>query len=265
MNTWELFVGVDMFVHSVRLVLSDWRNALKITGLLYLIYAVPTLLLGLLFPPPTQPEQATAAVLSAAPAGLLTLILAIVAFVWIAVAWHRYILLDEMPAGQFPAFDGQRMLNYGLYSIGIGLLGAIVSFVLATIIGIITIPLLGVVGGFVTGAIALAAALIIFYRLAPLLPAVAIGKPLTLSQAWGATNGANVPIIILAVLSAIAAIVIDIPAFILMMAGPIGGFLGLLWTLVTGWVKMLVGVSILTTLYGHYVERRSIPAASAGA
>lgn len=254
-----------MFVHSVRLVLNDWRNALKITGLLYLIYAVPTLLLSLLFPTPAQPEQAMGTMLSAAPAGLLTVILAVVAFVWIAVAWHRYILLDEMPAGQFPEFNGQRMLNYGLYSIGIGLLGAIVSFVLAAVIGIIAIPLLGVVGGFITGIVGLAAALIIFYRLAPLLPAVAIGKPLTLGQAWEATNGANVPIIILAVLSAVAAIAIDIPAFILAMASPIGGFLALLWTLATGWVKMLVGVSILTTLYGHYVERRSIPAAGVGA
>lgn len=257
-------MGVDMFVHSVRLVLSDWRNALKITGLLYLIYAVPTLLLGLLFPQPTQPEQAAAAVLSAAPAGLLTLILAIVAFVWIAVAWHRYILLDEMPAGQFPEFNGQRMTSYGLYSIGIGILGFLASLVLAAIVGLVTVPLLGVVGGVITSIVAIAAALIIFYRLAPLLPAVAIGKQLTLGQAWEATNGANVPIIILAVLSAIAAVVIDIPAFVLAMAGPIGGFLALLWTLATGWVKMLVGVSILTTLYGHYVERRSIPAASAG-
>lgn len=254
-----------MFVHSVRLVLSDWRNAVKITGLLYLIYAVPTLLLGLLFPPPTQPEQATAAVLSAAPAGLLTLILAVVAFVWIAVAWHRYILLDEMPAGQFPEFNGQRLLNYGLYSIGLAFLGFIVSFVLAAIVGIVAVPLLGMVGAFITGVVGLAAALIIGYRLAPLLPAVAIGKPLTLGQAWEATNGANVPIIILAVLSAVAAIVIDIPAFVLGMAGPIGGFLALLWTLATGWVKMLVGVSILTTLYGHYIERRSIPAAGVGA
>lgn len=258
-------MGVDMFVHSVRLVLNDWRNALKITGLLYLIYAVPTLLLGLLFPPPTQPEQLTAAAFSAAPAGLLTLILAIVAFIWIAVAWHRYILLDEVPAGQFPEFNGQRMLNYGLYSVGLGLLGALVSFILAAIVGIVAVPLLGMVGAFITTVVGLAAALIIFYRLAPLLPAVAIGKPLTMSQAWEATNGANVPIIILAVLSAVAAIAIDIPAFILAMAGPIGGFVALLWTLATGWVKMLVGVSILTTLYGHYIERRSIPAAGVGA
>ena len=38
-----------------------------------------------------------------------------------------------------------------------------------------------------------------------------------------------------------------------------------LWTLATGWVKMIVGVSILTTLYGHYIEGRAIPSATAQA
>ncbi len=254
-------MGVDMFVHSVRLVLSDWRTAIKITGLLYLIYAIPSLVFGVMFPPPTQPEQAAAA-LAAAPAGLLTFILAIVAFVWIAVAWHRYILLDEVPAGRLPEFNGQRLFSYAAYSLGVGVIGFVLTTVLSLVVGIVAVPLLGMVGGFITGVVGLAAALIVGYRLAPLLPAAAIGKPLNLGQAWAATNGANVQIIILAIVSAIAAIVIDIPAFVLAPAGSIGGFLALLWTLATGWVKTLVGVSILTTLYGHYVERRSIPAAA---
>ncbi len=254
-------MGVDIFMHSVRLVLNDWRTALKITGLLYLIYAVPSLLLGLLFPAPTQPDQ-VAASLSAAPVGLLTAVLAIVAFVWIAVAWHRYILLDEVPEGQFPAFNSSRMLSYAGYSILVGVIGLVLSFVVTAVVGLVAVPLLGIVGGVITGLLGLAALLIVGYRLGPILPASAVGKPLTIGQAWAATNGANVPIIILAVISAGAALIIDIPAFVLMLAGPIGGFLALLWTLATGWVKMLVGVSILTTLYGHYVEQRAIPAAS---
>jgi hypothetical protein len=256
-------VGVDIFLHSVRLVLNDWRTALKITGLLYLIYAIPSLLLGLLFPPPTTVDGASAAAaLSAAPAGLLTLVLAIVAFVWIAVAWHRYVLLDEVPAGQFPEFNSSRLLSYAGYSLLVGVIAFVIMFLVTAIVGIITVPLLGIVGGIITGVVGVALALIIGYRLGPILPASAVGKPLTLGQAWAATNGANTAIIILGIISAVAAFVIDIPAMILMLAGPIGGFLALLWTLATGWIKMLVGVSILTTLYGHYVEQRAIPAAS---
>jgi hypothetical protein len=40
----------------------------------------------------------------------------------------------------------------------------------------------------------------------------------------------------------------------------IGNILSLIWTLGTGWVKAVVGVSILTTLYGYYIEKRNIPA-----
>lgn len=258
-------MGVSLFLHSVRLVLGDWRNALKITGLLYLIYAVPALLFALLFPTPVQPEQAMAALGSGGFLGIVTAILAIVAFVWVAVAWHRYVLLDEVPAGQFPEFNSNRLLSYGGYSLLIGLIGFALSFIVSAVVGIVAIPLLSMVGVFITGLLALAAVLIVGYRLAPILPSIAIGKPITLRQAWEATNSANVPIIVLAVLSAVAALVIDIPAFILAMAGPIGGFLAVLWTLATGWVKMIVGVSILTTLYGHYVEGRAIPSATAGA
>jgi hypothetical protein len=257
-------MGVSLFVHSVRLVLGDWRNALKISGLLYLIYAVPALIFALLFPVPTDPAQALTAIGSGGFLGLITAILAIIAFVWIAVAWHRYVLLDEMPAGQFPEFNSSRLLSYGGYSLLIGVIGFVLSFIVTAVVGIVAIPLLGMVGAYIMALLALAAVLIVGYRLAPILPAIAIDKPITLRQAWDATNNANGPIIILAILSAIAAVVIDIPAIILASAGPLA-FLGVLWTLATGWVKMIVGVSILTTLYGHYIEGRAIPSATAGA
>jgi hypothetical protein len=34
--------------------------------------------------------------------------------------------------------------------------------------------------------------------------------------------------------------------------------LGLVWDFVFGWVQLMVGVSILTTLYGHYIEKRPL-------
>ncbi len=252
-------MGVDVFLHSVRLVLNNWRTALRITGLLYLIYAVPSLLLMLLFPTPTEPEQVMAAAGTLSGVAFITAILAIVAFVWIAVAWHRYVLLDEEPAGQLPLFDGKRLLSYGGYSLLLGLIGIVVMLVIGSIVGFVLVPLLWTVGAIITGVISIAAVLIVGYRLAPLLPAIAVDKPITMSAAWNATASANGVIIILAVVSAIAAVVIDLPAMILMLAGTPGQFLAQVWTLGTGWLKMLVGVSILTTLYGHYIEGRALP------
>lgn len=254
-------MGVDIFMHSVRLVLNDWRTALKITGLLYLIYAIPSFVLGLLFPPPAQPEQAAAAALASLPVTLLTIILATVAFVWIAVAWHRYVLLDEVPAGQLPAFQGDRMLSYFLRSLLIGL----IVFGIALVMGI-AIFIFAFLGPlvFVVSVAFFVLMLIASYRLSPMLPAAALGQRMTVSEAWASTAGANGAIIVLAIVSVIAAIVINLPAVLFAFLGPVGTFLSLLWSLATGWVIMLVGVSIVTTLYGHYVERRSIPAASVG-
>ncbi len=256
-------MGIKLFLHSVRLVLNDWRNAVRISGLLYLIYAIPTLLLRLLFPLPTEPtEPATTAdamaALTAAPVALLTALLALVAFVWIAVAWHRYVLLDEMPAGQIPPFDGSRWMSYFGYSLALGLM----MLVAAVVVGVVGSLLFAIVPplAFVVAVAAMAAALVIGYRLAPVLPASAVGNKLSFGAAWEATKGATMDIVVLALVSAVAAFIIDLPTNVLLQGGVVGQFIALLWALGTDWVKMLVGVSILTTLYGVYVEKRALPA-----
>jgi hypothetical protein len=256
-------VGINLFVHSVRLVLADWRNALKITGVLYLICAIPGVIVSILYPVPSNPEQFAAAAGNFAGPGIVSALLYLVAFLWMAVAWHRYVLLDEFPSGLLPEFNGSRMLSYFLYSLLIGIIGFAASFVIIAILGMFLAVAAGMIGfGLIIAIVSLAIMLIVSYRLGPILPATAVGKPITLGQAWTATNGANGAIIVLALVSAICAIVIDLPAALFSAAGPVGGFLALLWTLGTGWVKLIVGISILTTIYGHYVEGRAIPAAA---
>jgi hypothetical protein len=252
-------VGINLFLHSVRLVLNDWRNALKITGILYLIYAVPSLLIAIMFPVPARPQDAMAAMSAAAPMTLIILVLSIVVFAWMAVAWHRYILLDEFPEGQLPPFDQRRMLSYIGFSLLIGLIAAVAAVIVGSIVGllVVIIPFLW----FIASIAAFAAALIVGYRLAPILAAKAVDKPLTLREAWAATNGANVDIIVLAIVSAVAAFVIDIPAYVVGMLGTPGVWLATIWTLGTGWVKIMVGISVVTTIYGYYVEKRQLPAA----
>lgn len=195
--------------------------------------------------------------LAVAPVGIIVGLLALVMVVWIAVAWHRYILLEEVPTGQFPAFNQSRMLAYAGYSLLLGLILAAVSIV----IGLVLSPLFFLgpfMFGIIVSIVVIAVALIIDYRLGPVLPARAIGKPLTFGEAWQATKGQNGTILVLAIVSALAAVIIDIPALVLGLLPGIGSILALLWTLATGWVKVLVGVSILTTLYGYYIEKREI-------
>jgi hypothetical protein len=258
----EGFVGINLFMHSVRLVLGDWRNAVKVTGVLYLIYAIPALLLGLLFPAPSasaNPEAALGAMAGFAPAGILVGLLALVMVVWLAVAWHRYILLQEIPAGPLPAFNQSRILAY----IGFSILLGLILFAVSIVVGLVLSPLLflgPIVFGIVASIVVIAIALVVDYRFGLVLPAKALGQPLTFGEAWRATAGQTGTILVLAVVSALAAVVIDIPAAILGLLPGIGTILALIWTLATGWVKAVVGVSILTTLYGVYIEKRSIPA-----
>jgi hypothetical protein len=151
------------------------------------------------------------------------------------------------------------MLAYGGYSILLGLILLVISIILSVILS--PLVFLGpAIFGIVLSIVVIAVALIVDFRLGLVLPAKALGKPLSFGEAWQATKGENGTILVLAIVAALAAVIIDIPAMILAVIPGIGSILSLIWTLATGWVKAVVGVSILTTLYGYYIEKRNIPA-----
>lgn len=252
-------MGVNLFMHSVRLVLGDWRNALRITGLLYMIYALPTLILGLMVPPPppgASPEQIAAAMGASAPFNIITTLLLAVVYVWLAVTWHRYILLNEEPSGQLPPFRSSEVLAYA----GNAILLVLIMVAFSIVVGLVLSPLLflGPVGVIIMPIVFISLALIVDYRLGLVLPARAVGQRLTFGEAWAATRGQSGTIFTLAIISAVAAVLITVPGLVLALLPGIGGILALLWQLATGWITLLVGVSLLTTLYGVYIERRSI-------
>jgi hypothetical protein len=56
-------------------------------------------------------------------------------------------------------------------------------------------------------------------------------------------------------LSVIGAMLLGLPNMFLFAPGSVPG---LIWQVVTQWVTVMVGASILTTLYGHYVEGRPL-------
>jgi hypothetical protein len=252
-------LGIDIFVHSVRLVLNDWRTALRISIVPYLITAVPSLLFGLLFPPnPADPMGAAA---GAGALGLISLVLYVGAFLWLAVTWHRYVLVDEVPRRSVPPFNQARMGAYFMRSLiifGILLLISIAMMLVSAVAAMIFLPL-----AFIVSIIFYMVMAAVSYRLSPMLPAAALDRTMTVQEALAATDGANTQFIILAVVSVLAALVINLPVLLFAFLGGFGALLGLLWSLVTGWVIMLVGISLLTTIYGHFVEGRAIPKATA--
>jgi hypothetical protein len=94
----------------------------------------------------------------------------------------------------------------------------------------------------------------LWMRLALILPAAAVGRPMTLGESWRYTARASgaifVAIVILSALSIGAGFVLD-----LLLPG---GLVRTVFDVVVTWISLMVGVSVMTTLYGHLVERRAI-------
>lgn len=245
--------GYQIFLHSVKQVFGNFGAAVRISGLLFLAQVFATLFFG------------RAAMMSGMqgamtmPRGgmLLLFIVTLITSLWIAVAWHRFILRVEEPKAIVPAFHGQRMLAYLGYSLLLMIVVAIPAVALGALGGaIVSAGGQNLLTSLAAMLIVLVPVLLISLRLCPVLPAAALGEPLGLRGAWDATRGATVDFLVLAVVASVASFVVDLPMFLFMGFMP----LAMGWALAAAWIKMLVGASILTTVYGHYVERRPLAA-----
>ena len=247
--------GWHIFLHSVQMVLRNLHPALQI-GL------VPIVLMAILSTVLTsstglsldmlgnEQMMRTAFENGQINIGGLLLFACISVFftLWIFVNWHRYVLLEEYPTGWIPPLRLDRILTYFGKSLMIGLAMAVmlVPLGLAFLLGPIG-ALLFVLGAFfvvVTG-----------YRWFLLLPAAAIGDPLSMREAWDKTRGASGGIILMLVLVMMTQVGLDVAIRLIAAVLPIAA-------LVVQWcvalVLMLVNVSLLTTMYGHFIQDRPI-------
>lgn len=251
-------MGWQIFVHAVRLVFTHLRPALRISGLLYFVPAIATLVISSSAVVGARDSRDVAN----SPLIWLMLLVTGIAALWIAVAWHRYVLMDEMPDSALPPFDGRRILAYFGYSLLIGVIIVGVGIVVFVPLGVLAA---GMSNGHI-GAALLSGVIITFigyfivavvaYRLAPILPASAIDKPIKLGDAWAATRGAWGAILGLAFLSALCVVALEFGTTWVILN--ISRWAGIALSLVVSWVELIVGVSIITTLYGVYVEKRPI-------
>lgn len=254
--------GQQIFLHSVRQVTGNLEGALRVSVLPYALQALIGLLLvggAGTMAAGMGPGNPRAAVFGTSGlAMLLAMVVSVVAGLWVAVAWHRYVLLNEQPQSYVPAWNGERMMSYFLRSLGYGailvvggaVLGAIVGVVLGRIAGVSTMLFLILLAALVQVPVAIAG-----FRLTAALPAAALGDEQEFLAGWKATEGHTADIAVLAVLAIAAHLVI---ALVGMAVFSHFWILMIIWQLLTGWVVMMVGVSILTTLYGHYLQGRPL-------
>lgn len=250
--------GWSIFAHSVGMVTRNLPEALRIAVVPVLIgFALMVGLTLVTGQSPGSMRDGVAVEQMVRDGGMATFFLPFILFtavlviveLWIFVSWHRFILLEEYPRGWIPEFRLDRIMAY----LGRG-------FLIVIIIAAMWIPVmmattfLGALGIVILlGAMFFSVVLV--YRLVAILPAAAIGKQLTVGQAWESTRGASGTILVLVLIIVVAQFLLQVVTGLSMMVFPP---LGILFQLFVTLVMSLVNVSILTTFYGHYVEGREI-------
>ncbi|MEM7318845.1 MAG: hypothetical protein AAF408_07460, partial [Pseudomonadota bacterium] len=172
---------------------------------------------------------------------------------WIAVSWHRFILLEEYPRGLFPVFRFDRILAYFGRILLLGILA-----IVAMIPGFIFMVGLGQSTSLIAVLIFLIwvfAVMVCFFRLSIVLPAAAVGERLTLAQAWNSTSGKTGDFVSLLVILFLFQILIQLASSVLVIIPILGAVFVLFVSML---ILPMINVSILTTMYGHFIEKRDI-------
>lgn len=242
----------SLFAHSVRLVLNNLDVAFRVSFVLYLVVAASQIanlyvaegdmVLG--------PDGNTYPMVSGGDILLLFVlgIAGVVASLWIAVAWHRFVLLSEVPEGWLPAWPpAGSLFGYLWRSILVGLtvsLAVLPVVMVSFLLGPVVMLALGVgVGSYV------------FFRLSPILPAIALGRDMSFREALEATKPAGATLLGLAGLMIIGSLLLQLPTI---LSGDPNSTISVIYSIVVGWFATIIGISLLTTVYGHYVEGRGI-------
>jgi hypothetical protein len=265
--------GWQIFMHSLRQVFGNFSGALLVSAVPYL--AMTAVVAFFVIRTASNVNLMDEAELRAAMeageypvgrmifGGLVSGLVATVCALWIVVGWHRYVLLNEQPV-TVPRFDGAHIWAYFRRSLWIAILmiPALVVFALL-LAGLAPVFLSDPGPGGMAVAerrfsvivsLLLIPLSMIALRLSAALPGSALGAPVSVGDAWRATKGESGAFLTLAVLFAAVSYGSGLVGSV--VSGSL--VLSLLWQFGFGWVSMMVGASVLTTLYGHYIEKRPL-------
>jgi hypothetical protein len=189
-------------------------------------------------------------------------LVAMLGFSSVAVAWHRYVLLDEVPQGMNKLrVDGTVWRYFGnLVLISLMLIVAALPLSLLIIPLYSASPAIGLFGAMVYSVVIL---LPILYRLSIKLPAVALGRQdFRMGDAWNISKGNWMPIVQVALGVSLISWVVGLVMLLVsralntILGGEIGYWADLMLQLGVNWVVTIMGITLLTSLYGYFVEKR---------
>lgn len=264
-------MSFEIVRHAFVMVFGNLRDSVRVSAMPLILTVVATFVIPRLFGLSTVDLAGAAnlqAMIEGHPAGPIASVVALLiaalyffSMSWIAVGWHRFILLEEYPR-LIPSLPLRNVLGY---------LGR--SFVIGIVVVAVGIPI-GLIGGAAAGpfaaqggesvgvliallVIVLMASILTYFwlRLGVVLPASAVGAPMPILSGWriSAPIGGTIFTVSLILVALNLGINLTIPPLL-------GGVpvVGQIVTLAVSWTTLMVGASILTTLYGHLVEKRDL-------
>ncbi len=198
---------------------------------------------NLVTPDPTYTGQGTSSLFVA----LLFFVGVLFVISWIAVSWHRFVLLEEYP-GLFPAVLNRPIATYAGQT---GKLAFLIALCIVPLGIAATLPVLGnVIFLFSFFAIAF-----LWFRVGIILPGVAVGKRMGIAEAWRVTRPLSGQIASVVFILMFLNLAVSLVLFPIQSGMPL---VGAVLELIASWIMMMLGISILTTLYGHLVEGRTL-------
>jgi hypothetical protein len=196
--------------------------------------------------------------------GLVTML----AFASIAVNWHRYILLDEVPHGnEIFRLDDKTCRYFGnlillfLMLMGVGI---VIGLPIGFVIGLARIPEF-VAPEFVAIFVALVVAPgagVLALRWGVKFPAIALGRrDFSMKDAWRVTKENDLPIFLVflfEIVAVMAAILISgLLAYLAsLISTTLSVVIAMIIGLVVNWTFTIFSITILTSLYGFFAEQR---------
>ncbi|WP_170382284.1 hypothetical protein [Ruegeria atlantica] len=257
-------LGWQIFVHSVRMVIRNWRQALRIGLIPSTLIAVLTFIFH-----GSQAIGSTnqswfawfESMSSAGQAGFALVVVGnLFVILWVFVAWHRFVLLEEYPNGWIPPLHAMYLGQYLKQGVKVLAVAFVVSFLISFVCllvlvfltsasslprGVLNLPPL--VSSFIS--------FFVVFRLGITFPATAIGQTLSMKNAYYFTKGKAGSLLFLAIVQLtgifLAEVIIGVVASFLPM-------LSLAADVVFHLFFSLVHVSVWTTMYGVFVEKREL-------
>lgn len=191
------------------------------------------------------------------PPGIIVAVVAVaivatfvLAFVSLTASWHRHVLLGERPQ-VFRSIGGSEA-RYFWAAVRMSLVVMLIVFIPMILIVALTSALNGSIYVTMLASLIIGIAVaIIGLRLGTGLAGAAIGAAKPLTTGWKGTESCLGTLLLLAVFSQILQTILN-------LASQIPGLVGLVATLLAAWLGTLLSLSIITTLWGHFVEGRAL-------